>query len=119
MKRSELALDLKSALLGTGLIQPITSKVAKGKLEVLGRQVPGQQAAWLKVVETLVTSVKSPWLHVCRRYLEKDGRMVFGWHLGVDAPNQKVLTQVVREVFETVLAKSKDSPLYKNSQEQE
>lgn len=83
-----LELELKSALLSTGLIQPVSSKTSKGRIEVLSRIVPGQDKGWLEAVTQLLEMAEATGtdLHVCRRYLMKDGKLVFGWHLSIDSP---------------------------------
>lgn len=94
MRKSNLEvmdLELRSALLGTGLVQPVDSKVhpagakATSSIQILSRQVPGQEAAWLEVVDQLLALEETlpVSLHVCRRYLRKNGKMVYGWHLGL------------------------------------
>jgi hypothetical protein len=80
-------LDLREILLTTGLVQPIKVEGRGGRLSALCREVPGQAQAWLKVVETLLRESAGTDMsfHMCRQYVWKDGRMVFGWHVGVEA----------------------------------
>lgn len=93
-------LNLRSALLGTGLIQPVDSSVTRsGKrssLEVLCRQVPGQEATWLKIVDGLLEAFESSKVsfHLCRRYLRKNGRMAFGWHVGMSGSMSEIKSGV-------------------------
>lgn len=93
---------LRVALLETGLVQPVSASWKGGHVEVLSRQVPGQEKSWLMVVSNLlVTGVP---LHICRRYLLKGGQMAFGWHIQLDAKNLKELNKfldpVVKELAE-------------------
>lgn len=103
-------MTLKSALLSTGLVQPVDSKVRKGRVEVLCRQVPGQEKSWLNVVEKILTASEeaSQDVHLCRRYVLRDGQMLFGWHIQVDAEKVKDLMAAV-EVVVQVLASAKPS----------
>lgn len=106
---AKIDLALQSALMSTGLVQPLEVKGRGGRVEILCRQMPGQEGPWLRVVETLLVAlqsiVPSP-LHVCRRYVLKDGKLAFGWHLGFETPNTKALQAVV-EVAVQVLGTAK------------
>jgi hypothetical protein len=92
---SPLEYDLKSALLGTGMVQPVSSGFEKGKngrLWVLCRQLPHRERPWLKVVHLLLSVAEDMdvELHICRRYVLKEGRLVFGWYVGVSGPPRRV-----------------------------
>lgn len=111
--KAELA--LKSALLSTGLVQPVDSKVRKNRIEVLCRQVPGQEKVWLEVVEAILKQADSElsetdeighYVHLCRRYVYKGERMVFGWHVQVEADKPKDLQAGIESVIR-VLALAK------------
>jgi hypothetical protein len=85
-------LELKTALLGTGMVQPIQSKSRGGHIEVLCRQIPGQDKTWLAAVAGLLACESEELqVHVCRRYVLKAGKMVFGWHVQLDAKTAKAL----------------------------
>lgn len=108
------SLKLQSALMGTGMVQPVSDKMKGGHLEVLCRQVPGQEKPWLRVVETLLTygegyAAAGVDLHICRRYLLKNGMMVFGWHIALDCKNAKVLGTTVDNLVNEVLNEAKAS----------
>jgi hypothetical protein len=111
-------LNLRSALLGTGLIQPVDSALTRsGKrssLEVLCRQVPGQEAPWLQIVDGLLEAFESSKVsfHVCRRYLRKNGKMAFGWHVQLSGSMSEIKSGV-RDAIE-VLAQARptlDAPM--------
>ena len=91
---TEAELDLREILLVTGLVQPVKVHQKDGSLSALCREVPGQAEAWLKVVETILreSAGTDVVFHLCRQYLWKDGRMVFGWHVGLEAPDGSSLT---------------------------
>lgn len=86
MLKAEM-LDLKSALLSTGLVLPVDSHAYRGHLDVMCRQIPGQEKPWLEVITQLleVSEAKGLNYHVCRRYIRKDGKLVFGWHIQIEA----------------------------------
>jgi hypothetical protein len=101
-------LVFQSALLSTSLVQPVNAKSRGKTLEVLCRQMPGQERPWLALVQEMlvVADAMSFNLHVCRRYVLKDGELAYGWNLGVDAPNPKKLAEAV-DCLVKVLAKAK------------
>lgn len=102
--RAELA--LKSALLGTGLVQPVESMARTGHVEVLCRQVPGQEKAWLEVLKQLLVLEKDGIsLLLARRYVLRNDALAFGWHVQVNAAG-KLLGAAVEAMVE-VLAKAK------------
>jgi hypothetical protein len=87
-------LELREILLTTGLVQPLSTTGAKNRVSAICRQVPGQERPWLEVVTNLLKdSVDDPEirLHVCRQYIWKDERMVFGWHVSFDGKGVKDL----------------------------
>lgn len=97
---------LREALYGTGLVQPVEAKGRGGDVSILCRQLPGQEAAWIAAVDRLLTVAEEKGidLHVCRRYVRRQGSMVFGWFLGIEAKNAASLieaagavTQVLKE----------------------
>lgn len=115
-------LKLQSALMGTGMVQPVSEKMKGGYLEVLCRQVPGQEKPWLRVVEMLLTygegyAAAGVNLHVCRRYLMKNGMMVFGWHIAIECKNAKILGTAVDSLVAEVLEEAKAS-LEESAQEE-
>lgn len=106
------SLKLQSALMATGLVQPVSEVTKGGHLEVLCRQVPGQEKPWLRVVEMLLTygegySAAGVDLHICRRYLLKNGMMVFGWHIAIDCKNAKLLGTTVDNLVAEVLEEAR------------
>jgi len=106
MSSKDSLLQLQSALLSTGLVQPVDTKVGGGSVEVLSRQVPGQERAWLKVVGSLLETFEGSGdgvdLHICRRYLRKNGSMVFGWHLSLTCKSAKALKVAVEKAVGTL-----------------
>jgi hypothetical protein len=111
-------LNLRSALLGTGLVQPVDSALTRsGKrssLEVLCRQIPGQEAPWLKIVDGLLEAFESAKvsLHLCRRYLRKNGRMAFGWHLELSGSMSEIKSGVRDAIEVLALARpTLDTPM--------
>lgn len=113
MNTAKAEMDLRSALLGTGQVQPVESKHAAGLVEVLARQVPGQESAWLQTAEALLLAFKDQpgELHLCRRYVIRGDRMVFGWHIGLHVSASR-LAQVLGRLLPVLTAASPrlDSP---------
>lgn len=97
MNTAKAELELKSALLGTGLLQPISSSYRSGRIEVLCRQIPGQEGPWLKLLAALLAldDGGAPSLHICRRYVLREGELAFGWHIQAEAPARKLSGLVV------------------------
>lgn len=85
MKIADVASALQSALLSTGLVQPLTvnSGKAVGGITIMCRQVPGQEPAWLKVVQDLLFAARTNGFEIliARRYVLLGEKMVFGWFL--------------------------------------
>lgn len=88
---------LREALYATGLVQPLNATSHGKGVSVICRQLPGYEKPWLQVVDRLLEAAEAAGhdIHICRRYVRKEGRMVFGWHLGVEAKNAKTLVEVV------------------------
>jgi hypothetical protein len=104
------SLALQSALMATGLVQPVSEKMRGGYLEVLCRQVPGQEKTWLKVVSDLLEYSSGSTnfeFHICRRYVLRNGQMVFGWHISLDCKSAKVLAKSVEQVVIDVLERAR------------
>lgn len=97
-------LELKSALISTGLVLPVESEGKGGHVSILCRQVPGQDKAWLQIVKELLEEEST--LHLCRRYLVKYKQLVFGWHIEFTVKNSKA-AEVMVESLNKVLSKAK------------
>lgn len=103
---------LREALYGTGLVQPVDAKGRGGAVSCLCRQLPGQEAPWIAVVDQLLSVADGNSLfvdfHVCRRYVRREGKMVFGWFLGIEAKNAAGLVEAVGAIV-TILKSAKPS----------
>lgn len=97
---------LREALYGTTVIQPISSESKGGSLGIHCRQVVGQEKAWVKLADELLLVAESHSLsiHVCRRYVRKDARMLFCWFIGIEAKSAKALVEAV-DLLVPVLAR--------------
>lgn len=95
---------LREALYGTGLVQPIDVKGRGGSVSFLCRQLPGQEAPWIAVVDQLLllAEEKSLDLHICRRYVRRNGGMVFGWFLGIETKNAASLVEAAGAIVEVL-----------------
>lgn len=102
---------IREALYGTGLVQPVVAEGKGGVASFLCRQVQGQEAAWLKVIDRLLTLGEEANLnlHVCRRYVRRDGHMVFGWFVGVETKNAASLVEAADRIV--VVLKTSSAPL--------
>lgn len=80
-------LELRGMLLATGLVQPVRGDSRGGKVSVLCRMVPGQESTWLKAVEALLQKAEGAVfsVHLCKQFVLKNGSMVAGWHVSIDA----------------------------------
>ncbi len=76
----------------TGMVTLFKKFAKKGSASYLFRQVPGQETNWLKFIEKLlhVAEDNSLDIHICRKYLLKDGKMVFGWHIGLNGKMEEI-----------------------------
>lgn len=89
---------LKNALLNTGVVQPVESSSTSKSVSVLCRSVPGQDPAWVKAMESILQS--NPTVHLCKKFVMKNGSMVFGWHIFIESKSAKTLEQDVHSVCE-------------------
>ena len=92
---SKASMQLQSALMSTGLVQPVSEKSRGGYVEVLCRQIPGQEKVWLQVVDKMLIFAEEhktvlQEFHVCRRYVRKGGQMAFGWHIALTCKNEPI-----------------------------
>jgi hypothetical protein len=90
---TEIELKLHTALLGTGVVQPHQSYTKSGRVEILCRQVPGQSAAVIEMLTALLKKAQEEnvTIHACKRFVLKDGVLVFGWNFAIETKNAKEL----------------------------
>ncbi|TXH09032.1 MAG: hypothetical protein E6R04_09125 [Spirochaetes bacterium] len=101
--------QVSESLKGTGMVVPVSSDRVWSGWDFLCRLVPGQEKNWLKVVNSLLKWADSRGntdLFIARRYLLKDGSMVFGWYIRLQTKNAKDLKTASEEVCQ-LLSKSK------------
>ena len=93
-------IELHSALLSTGLVQPVEAESKGGSVSILCRQVPGQEREWLEALARMLAVAEENKIkvHLCRRYILRDGQMVFGWHIQVEASSAKALKTAVEPI---------------------
>lgn len=97
----------REALLESTLVIPISSERYWAGWEFLCRQVPGQEKAWLVCVEDLLRwgekdLVKAEELLVARKYLLKDGKMVYGWLIRLKAKHAQSLVKLTESFVAVV-----------------
>lgn len=100
MATSKAEFELKSALLGTGVVSPVSAVSKGGNLEVLCRQVPLREKAVIQMLtEVLTTAEKEAInLHVCKRFILKDGKLAFGWNFALDCKSAKAALVAVEVI---------------------
>jgi len=90
-------LELREILLSTGLVIPVKVEARGGRISALCREVPNQASKWMEAMQCIFENCEdSSKYHLCRQYVWKDGRMVFGWHVGIDADNAKDLEEHIK-----------------------
>ena len=100
-------LELRELLLMTGCVQPVKVDSKGNRVFALCREVHGQAKAWLANVEKLLHIAEDndiP-LHLCRQYVLKNGQMVFGWHVAIDAKSAEDLKRclgIIRLAMDTL-----------------
>lgn len=77
--------DLSEVFNNTGMVTVFSTDFKRGTQSYVLRQNAGHDAKWLVLIEKLlnVGEAQKLNLHICRRYLLKNGKMVFGWHVGI------------------------------------
>jgi hypothetical protein len=100
--------DFRKALAETGLVQPIESKSRASSVEVLCRLMPGSETKWPAVAERLLRAGLQAGIdvHVCRRFILKDDKMVFGIHVGVTGSTAKTLPTELAVVMAELITPS-------------
>lgn len=89
--------DLTMALLGTGLVMPHKAYVKGGKAEFLCRPVRGQDPSLLELIKLILLKAEEEKisLHVCKRFVAKDGALAYGWNFAIDTLNSKKLKDAI------------------------
>lgn len=109
---SRIETEFLKALTLTGLVHPLDVRSRGGRIQILCKQVPGQEASWLKIVNDLLNwaeaSAPPDSFLIARRYLLKEGKMVFGWHIELTTKNSKSLEEVLSSALQ-VLSSAKPS----------
>lgn len=105
-----LAEQLAMSVNFTGMLQTVDVSGSKSEIAILSRQVPGQEKAWLDVLTKLLKSRASSLvdLLICRKYLIKNNRLVFGWYISLRGINTASVQEACTEL-KAVLAKARPS----------
>lgn len=97
---------LKKAIDASGLLSVVVSESTKNSVSLLCRQV-GKEPELLKKIETFLhwenaskDSIPGLRLLVARRYVLKDGKMVFGWFVSVQADRVTDLQKATNRLAE-------------------
>lgn len=109
MTPAKLSHNLRTALMETGLVMPVSHGDSLRHFWVLTRLTPGQEPAWMDAVQNILIQTghlsidgEVPDVIVSRRYVLKDGKMVFGWYLSVVAKKQSTLVGTVEKIIEVL-----------------
>ena len=80
-------------LYNTGVLLPVSTESKGGKVSSMCRLVQGKDKEWPPLAEKILKAVDAlgAEAHVCRRYVLKDGSMVYGIHVSVEAKSAKQL----------------------------
>lgn len=107
---TKVEMELREALVGTGIVAPVSSVGRGGRLEILCRQVPGvPEVSMIELVAVMLTEAEagSFGLHVCKRFVLKDGKPAFGWNFAIEMPTLKgvkaavIILKAKLETFES------------------
>jgi hypothetical protein len=90
-------IELTTALLRTGLVMPHKSYVKGGRAEILCRPVPGQDPQLLELLKNLLVKAEEAeiHLHVCKRFVAKEGALAYGWNFAIDTSSGKKLKEAI------------------------
>ncbi len=106
MKKAEAI--LREALAETGAVIPLKSSGRGGTIDYLCKQMPGHESRWLSMVESLLqwaeTAGVQEYFLVARKYLLKDGKMVFGWYIRLEASSATRLQETCQSFAECLQA---------------
>lgn len=95
-------LELREVLLTMGLVQPVRVESKGSSVSAVCRVVGNQEKAWLRAVEHLlrVGQDQDVNFHLGTRFVLKDGVMVKGWDVAVEAKSGSDLRRSL-EIFKT------------------
>lgn len=96
--------QLSEIVYDTGVLLPVSASSKTTKVEVLCRIAQGMEKEWPKAAEALLTSMEGAGVspHVCKRYLMKNGSMVYGIHVSVEAASAKQLKGALSSLVGTI-----------------
>lgn len=100
---------VQSALFSTLLVQPVTI-VSKGKnLNIVCRQLLGQEKPWLEVVAKLLKWAMTATvdIHICKRFILKEENLAYHWGIDIVFKETKTINFLVSSIIEEVLSKVK------------
>lgn len=88
---------LRYALLSTGVLFPVESSSSSKSVSVLSRSMAGQDSTWVSSMGSLLRAVPEG-LHLSKKFVLKDDKIAFGWHVTIEAGSAKVLSERVESV---------------------
>jgi len=99
--------DLRDAIAATGTIVPLQVDTKGGGVggSLMCRPVPGQESRWLSVMKEMLLAaspIQGVNLHVGKRYVLKNGQMVFGWYVGLACSKAAQLREAVNAISSAI-----------------
>jgi hypothetical protein len=119
MASQKALVRLQSALLTTGLVQPVDTESGPGYVELLCRPVPGQDRTWLQAVEALLrgaAGIEGADLRVGVRFVLRDDRFLKGVFLRLACKPAKALEVAADQIadllvpFKATLVAAEETP---------
>ena len=103
-------LNLKSALISTGILIPLESSASEMEVTVLCRLTKGQESVWLQAVNELLETAEQAGFkaHICKIFLRRDGKLCSAWNIGIRGSSLEQTAQAV-EIVSNVLGQWKPS----------
>lgn len=97
---TKVEMILQDALMTTGVVVPRQTSSKGGRVDVLCRPVPGSDRPLMAMVDQLLAGAEKAGVpvHVCKKFVRKDGKMVFGWNFSVESKTVKELADAVAKV---------------------
>jgi hypothetical protein len=91
-------------LYNTGVLLPVSTESKGGKVSSMCRLAPGKDKEWPPLAEKILKAVDAlgAEAHVCRRYVLREGSMVYGIHVSVEAKSAKQLKAALTSMQHSV-----------------
>lgn len=91
--RTRTISQFNASLTASDILEVISVKGKGRKVEALCRIKPGREKDLPEYAKTILTAINKA--HICRRYVLRDGNIVFGIHVSLEAKNADELLNIV------------------------